>query len=978
MSTVLLLEDSAGDASLIRMALDRSNPGPAGSAPGLRVVWVTTLQAAINHLLQEPAVCILADLGLPDADGLAVVDALREVAGASPIVVLTGRSDDALALQAIRRGADDYVLKNDLLAVDEWSSHQLRRIVMHAVERVDSRRRAERLAARSQAVMNALGNGLLVLDAAGQVTDTNPAGEALLAALGTASRGPVTAVLRRLHTDGGDLTGRHDPVARAMLTGAPVSVDSLRLVTADGAERHIDLQVYPMLPPGGSGPADVPAHGTEGAVVALHDVTARYAAKQEERFRAALLESIGQAVVVTDAAHRVVVFNGAAEALYGWSADDVIGRPVGEVIRVHDAAEAVTELLAAHDAGATWTGDLDLVRRDGSVFPALVTSTPVFDRSGHRVANIGVAADLTQRHQAYEASRALSAIVTSSADAIFTKRLDGTVLSWNAGAERLYGYTPEEMIGRNVRLLNPDAVPEIDELTARVAQGEIVAGHEVTRRHRDGSEVAVSITISPMVDERGRVVAASVIARDIAERHRLEEALRQQAMYDALTGLPNRTLLEDRLTQLLASCERQRKPVAVLFCDLDHFKQVNDASGHLTGDKLLKEAARRLAAAVRPADTVARLGGDEFIVVCQADADQAELVARRLQEALREPIVLDGHRHHVTASIGIAVAPPLEADPATLMSQADTAMYEVKAAGRAGFRVFDPAMASHSKERLRLSNELRDAVAARALTVHYQPQFDLATQPITGFEALVRWRHATRGWIAPDRFLPLAETGGFVHELDQQVLEQACQDMGRLMRTGLLLPGSRMAVNFSAKTVTDPGMVAGVLAAAGHAGLPLTAVEIEVTETGLLDDLESACVGLGRLRTLGVDVALDDFGTGYSSLTYVRQLPVGALKIDRSFVENVVDSADDRAIAASIVALGRALDLRVVAEGIEDTDQLRLLRELGCSAAQGYLWSPAVPYEALAVLLRRAADPIIDLPQQDATPPLPELRRTRV
>lgn len=402
------------------------------------------------------------------------------------------------------------------------------------------------------------------------------------------------------------------------------------------------------------------------------------------RFQAALLTGMNQAVVVTDPDATVVFWNPAAERLFGWSAEEAVGRPVMEVTpRVEPESQASDIAMAVR--GAAWGGDEVLRRRDGSVFQALVSVAPVYDEGEELVALIGVSSDISARKQAEQRSRTLSAIVDSMADAVLTHGLDGVVLTWNPGAERLFGWSAEEAVGTHLRdLFAAEQAPgDLETGIAVVAASQVIHDLEVVGCRRDGSRVDVALTASPVLGEHGTVVAASVIARDVSERRRLQQELHHQATHDALTGLPNRALLEDRLEHTLAAASRTKAPVAALFVDIDGFKTVNDAHGHLVGDALLQELARRLTSVTRPADTVARFGGDEFVIVCDdTDEAAAQRIAQRVAETCRPEVQVGALHLQVTASIGIAVSPPLEADGGQLVRCADAALYRAKADGR--------------------------------------------------------------------------------------------------------------------------------------------------------------------------------------------------------------------------------------------------------------------------------------------------------
>jgi diguanylate cyclase (GGDEF)-like protein/PAS domain S-box-containing protein len=550
-----------------------------------------------------------------------------------------------------------------------------------------------------------------------------------------------------------------------------------------------------------------------------------------------------------------------------------------------------------------------------------------------------------------DTARALSAIVESTADAIWTKSAKGVIRTWNRGAEQLYGYPAEEVVGRHGDLLQPWDASESVRLLSSVAEGETVRGLETVHRARSGAALPVSLTVSPLTGPRGERLGASVIARDISDRRALEEELTRQVLHDPLTGLPNRALLVDRLRQALAESARSHAPVAVMFLDLDRFKEVNDSLGHLAGDQLLMEVAQRISDTLRPSDTVARLGGDEFVVVCLGtDPDAAVRVAGRITDVLSEPMRFTGQVVNITASIGVVVSPPAEPDVEGLLESADAGMYEAKARGRARTQVFDGSFAARSRERAQLVEELRLALAEDALAVHYQPVVDVPSGALVGVEALARWQHRERGDVPPGVFVPLAEDMGLVAALDRFVLVRACRDAAAMRESGVLGEGARMAVNVSARSLGDPQLVSFVRDTLASRSLPPAALVVEVTETAVMSDPLASRQCLEGLRALGVGVALDDFGTGYSSLTFLRQLPVTHLKIDRSFIRDIASSADDLAIARCVVDLAGGLGIEIVAEGVETVEQLELLHDLGCTTGQGFLWSPAVPHDRLAGL----------------------------
>jgi diguanylate cyclase (GGDEF)-like protein len=430
---------------------------------------------------------------------------------------------------------------------------------------------------------------------------------------------------------------------------------------------------------------------------------------------------------------------------------------------------------------------------------------------------------------------------------------------------------------------------------------------------------------------------------------------RRVALHDPLTGLPNRVLLLDRLAQALERNRRRGGRVAVLFLDLDRFKVVNDSLGHDVGDRLLIATAQRMTAALRPGDTATRFGGDEFVVVCEEIESEQEAVdiADRLATALLEPFDLGDREMFVTVSVGVAVSSADDDQPNSLIRDADAAMYLAKSRGRARVEVFDSQLREDAIERLDTENDLRRAIDRGELCVFYQPVIDVDSGTVSGCEALVRWQHPQRGLILPAAFIPLAEETGLIGRLTQCVLEQACQQL-REWRAGGHLPDTfAVAVNLSAREVAEPGLVETIAESIARNGIDARQLCLEITETALLHDIDAALAALGRLRRLGVRIALDDFGTGYSSLSYLRRLPVDVLKIDRSFIGRLGYDVKDRAVVAGMIDLAHALNLSVIAEGVETHVQLAELAQLGCDAAQGWYFSASKPAVEVREMMRR-------------------------
>ncbi len=516
----------------------------------------------------------------------------------------------------------------------------------------------------------------------------------------------------------------------------------------------------------------------------------------------------------------------------------------------------------------------------------------------------------------------------------------------------LLGYSVEEMTGLMgpLNVVAPEYQGLVYEQMSLRAAG--VAGHayELTVVRKDGSTFPAMVQGSPAVIG-GRQASVGTIV-DISIQKAAEQRIRELADYDVLTGLPNRRLLRERFAQLQAAAEREEAELALIFLDLDHFKRVNDSLGHSVGDELLCEVARRLGSVVRRVDTLARLGGDEFIFAMPGFHTAAAAdVARRLIDVFARPFEVAGHELTVTPSLGISIYPHDGDDLETLLRNADTAMYRAKEIGRNAFQFYSSEMNSSSLDRLLMESNLRRALVQREFVLHYQPLVNLESGLIIGVEALIRWLHPELGVILPDRFIHVAEESGLINPIGDWVLCEACRQAQAWRDEGL--PPITMAVNVAPVQFRQSGFIEVVAGALATSGLAAGRLELELTERTVMHDADATMGTLSALHRMGVELSLDDFGTGYSSLAYLKRFPVGKLKIDRSFVNDLETDPDDWAIASTIVSMGRSLRMTVLAEGVEKPEQLALLRKMGCDMAQGYYFSRPVSAEGMADMLRR-------------------------
>jgi diguanylate cyclase (GGDEF)-like protein/PAS domain S-box-containing protein len=558
-------------------------------------------------------------------------------------------------------------------------------------------------------------------------------------------------------------------------------------------------------------------------------------------------------------------------------------------------------------------------------------------------------------------------------DAVISTDVLGNVTFLNLVAESMTGWSSPEAAGRPMaevcRMLDatsreaselpkptamrtPDGRPRNSSMPPPSNRNRILV-------RRDGSEVPIEDSIAPIHDREGGSTGAVVVFRDVSEARAVSLQMAHSAEHDVLTGLPNRALLKDRVNQAIVFAQRHAKHVAILFLDLDGFKQINDSLGHPTGDKLLQSIARRLVAGGRASDTVSRQGGDEFVVLLaeMEHVKDAAIAASRILRAVARAHSIDQHDLRITASIGISVYPDDGTDAETLIKNADTAMYQAKENGRQNYQYFTEEMNARAAERQSIEQSLRRALEREEFTLHYQPKINVRSGAITGAEALIRWTHPFRGTVPPAQFIPVAEDCGLILPIGNWVLRRACEQARLWAKAGL--PPVTMSVNVSAKEFRNEGFLDGLLEILRETGMAPGMLEIELTESVFMNHSTSAAAILRRLRESGVRVALDDFGTGYSSLSYLRKFPIDALKIDQSFVAQIATDHGGASIVTAVIAMARSMKMRVVAEGVETREQAAFLYARECDEAQGFYFShPVLPCEFGALLERGSSVPL--------------------
>ncbi len=541
---------------------------------------------------------------------------------------------------------------------------------------------------------------------------------------------------------------------------------------------------------------------------------------------------------------------------------------------------------------------------------------------------------------------------------------DGRWIQVNRSLCEILGYSEEELLAGDIRsIIHPDDLNSMLEQIKKLREGAI-SNLQMEQRyvHKNRDLRWVLLSVTTVTDSLHKSANLVLQMQDITDRKRAEEKLVHDAFHDALTGLPNRVLFMDHLKQSVQRAKRRNHfPFAVLFLDFDRFKLINDSLGHMVGDQLLIAIANSLKSSVRPGDTVARLGGDEFTILLEDlnSSEEATIIAKRLLHSLSKPFNVSDHEVFITASIGIALSAAGYEYPEDILRDADTAMYRAKSLGKARHEVFDKTMHANALNLLQIETDLWRAVERKELTLEYQPIVSLQSGRIAGFEALLRWQHPSRGVVSPLEFISVAEETGLIVPIGQWVLDQGCRQIRDWQK--IYQPDQRLyvSINLSAKQFMQPDLIEQVSLALDRAGLNPDSLKVEITESMVMQNVESATKMLGQLRALGVEISIDDFGTGYSSLSYLHRFPISTLKVDRSFVSSMTDNPENLEIVRTIVGLARNLKMEVVAEGVETLDQVAKLRTLGCQYGQGYYFSKALTAESAVRLL--SADPNADI-----------------
>jgi diguanylate cyclase (GGDEF)-like protein/PAS domain S-box-containing protein len=680
---------------------------------------------------------------------------------------------------------------------------------------------------------------------------------------------------------------------------------------------------------------------------------ARSVARNEQLLRQ-VLDALPVGVRVADREGNLVLGNAASNSLLG----DSRGKGA-QGLRADSRKALQSGMARALASGASSRNEIiDIECVDGSRKTILQSAAPIVAAEGEIVGGVTVNEDITERRALAEMLREsearYQALFEHSIDAVLLTRLDGSILSANAQACRLLGYTENELraVGRG-GLTEPDD-PRVAALLEEHRR-EGGARGELKMRRKDGGWVPVEVSSTTFRDRSGER-CTSLIIRDITDRKRAEEHIEYLAYHDELTGIPNRAHFQRAFEHVIAVNARHGLKSALMVVDLDRFKNINDIIGHEAGDQLLKQVAARLRGCLRDIDVLARLGGDEFVILMQdaASIEAVNAVANKLLEATSKPLVIDEQEFMITASIGISTSPDDGTDLQTLLRNSDVAMYRAKESGKNGFQYFSPEMDAHGRERLSIESALGRALERHEFMLHFQPKMQVNSRNVAGMEALVRWQNPERGLMQPGDFIAIAEETGMIVTIGDWVLTEACRQGQALRVAGH--DKLRVAVNLSVRQLYDEGLALRVSEALKQTGFPAENLELEITESMVMRNAEGAVKMLRALRDTGVRIAIDDFGTGYSSLAYLKRFPIDCVKIDRSFIRDLPDDRDDASITRSIIAMAHNMKLEVVAEGVETVPQLEFLRAYECDEVQGFLFSEPLGANAFEQFLDRQAD----------------------
>ncbi|MCK5533385.1 MAG: EAL domain-containing protein [Halopseudomonas aestusnigri] len=923
---LLLVDDDEDDFVITRNLLRES------AQELVTLDWCDSFQQGLEVICRQEHDLYLVDYRLGSDTGLELIHQARQAGVSGPIILLTGQGDARLDASAIEQGAADYLVKG------QFDSQQLLRSVRYAIDRGLATARLAESELRYRLLFEANPEPMWVFSKESlQFMAVNQAAACFFGYSQCELLNMTVLDIRAEHERARFLEYFRSSIRESIVDP---SAGVWCYQHKSGRELFAEILVH-----------DFAFDGESCCLVLAIDITEKQAAREEARQREQafrqLLNDNRDALLVINANGDVCYTNPAAQELLQLNAVEL--------------AQHSLSLPPLQDSLIEWTLHLP-----GSRQLEVEVHTSSTDWNGQPAQLLSLR-DISERKEAEKQLRLLQRSLEASYNGVVivdAGAADMPITYVNPAFERITGYSSEDVLGQNCRFLqgdDRDPVP-VEEIRRGLSQARDV--HVVVRNFRkDGQAFWNDLYISPIFDDQGVITHFVGVQNDISEQKRFADELSFNASHDALTGLPNRALLEDRLRQGCNISKRYHRSLAVMFIDLDGFKPINDSIGHDFGDLLLIEVAKRMCEQVRSGDTVARMSGDEFVILLPdlAMAEDVVPVADRLITSISKPYSIQGIDLHVTASIGITLSDGHLEQPMQLIQQADLAMYKAKQDGRNNYQWYTNDLNLRVSERVSLRNELQKAIEAEDFELYYQPQIEGRSGRVVGLEALLRWHHPTRGFISPAVFIPVAEDTGQIIPLSLWVLDKACRQVRLLSEQGMTVPS--VAVNISPVQFQRSNFVESIQAMLVKHRLDAGMLELEITETVLLKNADKAIDTLHKLKDLGVRIAIDDFGTGFSSLNYLKRLPIDKVKIDRSFVQEIISDRHDAAITQGIISMAHHLQLKVIAEGVETEPQFAFLKKSHCDEFQGYYFAKPMPFSEIESFLRQrmlVREPVVD------------------
>lgn len=671
-----------------------------------------------------------------------------------------------------------------------------------------------------------------------------------------------------------------------------------------------------------------------------------------------IVENLNEGIWVIDRFYKIQFVNAALAAMLGYQVEELIGQSILKLFQGLDQT-TIKQQIAERKLGRSAVYEIEVQHQQGGTVLIQVESAPLFDWHGEFDGYVEGIKDLSEVRQQQLQLRMLSSAVEQSASMVIITDQDAVIEYVNSKTCEISQYDKDELLGKNARVFRTEQLDMelLTDLWAQVNSGHDWQG-ELQLRKKNREVIWMLVSISPVTNERGQISHFVIVCEDVSLLKEARSRMEELAYVDSLTGLANRLLFRDRLEQVLKSLPRSNSMAALLYLDLDEFKRINDSMGHDVGDALLMKVAENLRQCVRHQDTVARMGGDEFVILL-TDIDGmsgASSVARKIMDTMAQPLQLLKKEILITPSIGITLAPTDSLNADILLKNADMAMYKAKSSGRNNYQFFTEEMNAQIVDQLTIENDLRHAIDNDDLYVKFQPKYTIKDKRLMGVEALVRWNHPTKGELMPDYFIPIAETAGLMIKLGKWVLRAACKEVKKIQQqAGCHLA---LAVNLSTRQFRDPDLIETIQDVLAETDFKAVQLELEITETTLMEQIDHAVALLDRIKALGISIAIDDFGTGYSSLNYLKRLPIDALKIDKAFITDIPHDRDDMEISAAVIAMSQKLGIKVIAEGVSTQAHWDFLEQNNCDIAQGYLLGkPMMADELIALCSQSATNP---------------------